>query len=178
MTLPGRLAGAATEPAPGVFQEFAARHGVRATYFVDDRERCTSSLRDGDHIYINTRGSGWGAYIAPPLHAASVPETIVLRFLHEVGHVHLKHSGNHLLEALGLARRGPFEGHEGEAWRFAFGIRERGADDFQRLRAAATEWYHAHVFAGRDWDESPEKQYARHFGREMPREVRAALRIL
>src|SRR5687767_6800702 len=100
MTLPSRLVGASMEPAPRVFQEFAARHGVRATYFVDDRERCRSSLRDLDEIYINTRGSGWGPYIVGPIHAASMPDTIVLRFLHEVGHVHLGHPGN-LLEVLG-----------------------------------------------------------------------------
>ena len=154
MTLPGRLAGAAMEPAPDVFQAFAARHGVRATYFVDDRERCNASVRDGDDIYVNTRGSGWGTYVAPPLHAASVPETIVLRFLHEVGHVHLKHPGNHLLVALGLPRAGPFEGQEGEAWQFALEVRNH-EDDYQRLLAAATQWYQAHPFAGKDWEESP-----------------------
>jgi hypothetical protein len=164
MTVPSRLAGAAMEPAPDAFQAFATRHGVRATYFVDDRERCTSSLRDGDEIYINTRGSGWAAYIASPLHAASVPETIVLRFLHEVGHVHLKHPGNHLLAALGLARPGPFEGHEGEAWQFALEVRNH-KDDYRRLLAAATEWYGAHLFAAKDWEESPagELEYAPRF---------------
>lgn len=155
MTLPGKLAGAAMEPAPGAFQAFAKRHGVRAAYFVDDRERCSSSLRDRDEIYINTRASGWAAYIAPPLRAASVPETIVLRFLHEVGHVHLGHPGNHLLVALGLPRPGPFEGHEGEAWQFALEVRDHREDDYRTLLAAATRWYQAHRFAGKDWEETP-----------------------
>jgi hypothetical protein len=96
--------------------------------------------------------------------------------LHRPARAAGKHAGNYLLEALGLARPGPFEVQEGEAWRFTFEVRDRGKDDFQKLLSASAEWYGAHVFAGKDWEESPDKQYARHFGREMPPEVRHGLR--
>lgn len=158
------------ELAPNEIQTIAANYGAEEVFFVDDRAKCTNSVRFHQSIFINARCTFWGNMIPPPLCCNNTIEAIELRILHEMAHIHLNHKGDTDIASTpgGLVinrNKDPFVqnfgGHEGEVWEFALGFRAQGTDEYKLLNSACEAWYTNHVFAEKDWNDSKEDQWRR-----------------
>lgn len=169
MTLP-HLIGASIENAPIELLAFAQQNGAREVYFVDDKDKCKRSIRHNDKIWINTRCTFWDAMIPPPFCCHDVYDAILLRFLHEVGHVFLKHPGDPGLRSTVAGLQLPykkdffqetFTGPEGEAWEFALGIRKQDHHTFMLMHDACNKWYQQHNYETKDWDEEAKNMWLR-----------------
>ncbi len=169
--MPLHLQGASVEPAPDQFIDVAAKYEGEDVWFVDDLKKCNNSIRYGKVIYVNTRCTYWDTMIPSPIWCRDACEAIVLRFLHELGHVHQGHIGDpglvstsHGLE-IGRTRdflSENFRGTEGKAWEFALDIRKNHRDEFLHLLSSCRDWYGKHDFKDKDWDDDREDQWQRY----------------
>jgi len=176
---PLHLQDAWMERSPQEFIIFGLKYGVEDTYFVDDPIKCKNSMRLEKVIFVNTRGTTWDAMIIPPWWCKDICEVIVMRFIHEVGHVYRGHSGDLTLvltpNGLHIPRsqdlfKDVLGGNEGEAWEFALSIRKKHCDEFSRLYLSYKNWYFNHEFKYKDWDNDGESQWRRINNRELSQE--------
>ncbi len=177
--IPPHLQNSWMERAPQEFINFCLKYGVEDIYFVDDSVKCKNSIRLEKVIYVNTRGTYWANMIYPPMWCRDVYEAVVLRFLHEIGHIYSGHYGDPSLifspHGLFIPRHQDFfgetlGGNEGEAWEFALSIRKKQSKEFSNLYLAFKSWYSNHEFKDKDWDEDSESQWRRIHNRELSQE--------
>lgn len=149
---------------PDLIREFAAATLGATVFFVDDPQ-CSNSVRSNRSVFINTRGTYWANYIAPPIGASSFAETIVLRLLHELGHIANNHPGDAVFDKSGQLVRSPsdhpFQGRENEAWQYAFNLRDQNREVYDRLVSSVRQWLTKHKFESKDWDDDLESQLER-----------------
>lgn len=175
--LPPHLQGAKACTAPDAIIQFARDNGGRHVLFVDDKEKCKRSIRSFDDVYINTRATFWEGMIQPPWLCRSPSEAILQRFLHEIGHIVDKSPGDPALISTktGLIFNNPnglwgalLDLREKAAWDFAFTVRDRSPVKYRQLLSTIEEWYSTHQYKEKDWDDSPEQQWRRIMGQELP----------
>jgi hypothetical protein len=180
MPVPLHLAGSRMELAPRDLCEFACRHGVAAVFFVDDAARCRNSVRADSDIFINARCTFWANMIPPPFSCQDAAEAVLLRALHEIGHVKYEHIGDAALEStpsgLSIERTGTFfertfMGQEGAAWKFALRLRADDPEEYARLHDACSRWLADHDYADMDWDPSARDQWRRIRGIDLTKET-------
>ncbi|OME41447.1 hypothetical protein [Paenibacillus odorifer] len=148
---------------------FCRQKGVESICFYDD-VRHSNSIRAGNDIFINTRGTYWANYILSPWNAKSLAETIFLRILHEIGHVVNNHPGDvGIINARLILNRKPdywenaFLGHEGEAWDYAFKFKQDSKNEYNEYVEILKSWVNTHIFVNRDWDEKYTDQFFKVF---------------
>lgn len=165
MDIPIHLQGALMFDAPILIQNFASKYNAQKVFFVDDAVKCNNSFRLNSTIFVNTRATYWANYTLPPMNCKSVPETIVLRFLHELGHIYCGHSGDDNLlstpNGLLINRSIINSVKEDEAWEFAFNIRKNNEEDFIELINTCQNWYSSHIYNNKDWDDNVADQIDR-----------------
>jgi len=134
---------------PDVIKEFAAGSLGVTVFFIDD-QLCRNSVRCGRTVFINTRGTYWANYIPSPIGASSFADVIILRLLHELGHIASNHPGDAVFDENGQLVRNrtdsPFQGREGEAWQYAFRLRNEQPQKYHQLLSSAKDWLSKHVF--------------------------------
>ena len=176
---PLHLQDAWMERSPQEFINFAFKYKVEDVYFVDDLIKCKNSIRFEKVIYVNTRGTYWANMIYPPMWCQDICESIVMRFIHEVGHVYHGHSGDPMLVSTTYGLYIPklqdwfketLSGNEGVAWEFALSIRKKHCDEFSKLYLSYKKWYSNHEFKDIDWDDDGESQWRRIHNRELSQE--------
>lgn len=149
---------------PKLITEYAASTVGATVFFVDD-PRCNNSVRFHRSVFINTRGTYWANYIASPIGASSFAEAIVLRLLHELGHIANNHPGDAVFDKSGQLVRSPsdhpFQGREGEAWQYAFNLRDQNRKIYDQLVSSVEQWLAKHKFEAKDWDDDLESQLER-----------------
>ena len=172
---PPHLTGANYYIPPKALTSFANKYGVENVIFIDDIEKCDRSVRLNENIFINVRATYWDAMILPPWNCISPEEAILLRLLHEIGHVYLNHSGDKNLESktTGLTiNRGDkwdvLRGNEKEVWDFCFDFRETNNKKYNRLLKVISKWYNKHDYTLKDWFETQETQWKEKNGQELP----------
>ncbi|ETT49316.1 hypothetical protein BSK66_26590 [Paenibacillus odorifer] len=141
---------------------------VNNVFFVDNIKH-TNSLRDSedDDVFINVRGTYWANYIEPPFNAKNLGETILLRLLHEIGHVINQHPAKYVSSSstgLKIDRENDnwisiFGEIEGEAWSFAFEFRRDKPDRYNNLAKLCEDWVRNHKYSKKDWLLNAEDQY-------------------
>ncbi len=173
---PVHLRGAAIYQAPDALVEFARDYGALTVAFVDDTARCDRSFRRQKDIFVNTRATFWDSVIIGPWLCRSPAEAILLRFLHELGHISLGHPGDSSIASTpsGLTIQKPanlwaaFAGTEGDAWLFALRLRDSHPVRYSSLLQSVTRWYQSHSYSGKDWAESPKAQWEAKAGSPFP----------
>ncbi|RLI79122.1 hypothetical protein DRP07_10380 [Archaeoglobales archaeon] len=139
--------------APTFWKSFARKLGIGPVWLVED-PKLPRSIRIGREIFINIRGDYWRNYQLL-FNAQSYEESVVLKFLHEVGHIVSGHSGDPQLriDERGISedferkiRENPLKTvfdnpYEREAWNFALNIRENSPELFQKLLETYKDWY-------------------------------------
>ncbi len=134
--------------APVEWIKFAHSKGLNNVWLVKD-SRLTRSIRriKEKEIFVNIDETYWRNYAGPPIYAKSPEESIVMKFLHEVGHFVSAHSGTEglVVDKLGISR--DFEtkvtqqsffskmsdSRESEAWQYAISIRDNQKELFKNL---------------------------------------------
>lgn len=164
MEIPEHLVDMNMVDVPDEIKNFAAGSLGVNVFFVDD-PLCSNSVRCGRTVFVNTRGTYWANYIPPPIGASSFAEVIVLRLLHELGHVANNHPGDAVFDENGQLIRtptdSPFQGREGEAWQYAFVLRDEQPQTYNQLLSSVDDWRSQHVFTSKDWDDDLESQLER-----------------
>lgn len=141
--------------APSEWTEFASKYGAGPVWLVDDPS-LSRSIRKNKEIFINIRGNFWKNY--KEFGAESYEETIVLKFLHEIGHIAKNHPGDPHLKITpdGISEesekriRGMSlnevtkDRAEKEAWDFACEIKSNHRDLFNYLLNAYKRWYQSY----------------------------------
>ncbi|MFC6674005.1 hypothetical protein [Marinobacterium aestuariivivens] len=139
------------EIAPPLFQEFSSEHGGEAVYFIDD-QAVERSYRHGLTIYVNVRAEYWRNYIQ--FGVESWEEAIVMKFLHEAGHIYCGHSGtlDEKGDGTSLSRGASKEYQdkcEREAWQAAIAWKQ--SRSFEDLVCAFKDWVSTHHYKNRTW---------------------------
>ena len=143
--------------APQAWVEFAREiknSRIGPTWLVDDPS-LSRSLRDGGEIFVNTGSEYWENYRS--MGAASYEEAVVFRFLHEIGHIVLGHTGaTHLqVDSKGISEE--FErktretslvdslkdSYEKQAWDYVKNIKDNEPEKFGCLLESFKVWQHA-----------------------------------
>lgn len=157
-------------PAPEALCDFARHFGATHVMFVDDAVRCQNSIRADSDIFVNTRCTTWARMTSAPLWCQSAQEAILLRLLHEIGHIHCGHTGARDIRStaagLNIDRSDDpftqnFGGAEGEAWEFALSVRRDEPAAFAGLLEVIRQWYAGHSFSQQDWAEDQQQQLLR-----------------
>lgn len=146
--------------------ELASKFGVENVRFVDSA-KLSNSLRCNNDIFINVRGTYWANYISPPWNAKTFGEAILLRILHEIGHVVNKHTGENVIiskTGMTVERKSDFwetafTGQEEEAWSFAFGYRRDFKQDYLNYKVICDEWTETRVYTDKDWYDDAKSQF-------------------
>lgn len=172
---PPHLKGTNYYTPPTAISSFANKYGVENVVFIDDVEKCKRSIRLNENIFINVRATYWDAMILPPWNCNSPEEAILLRLLHEIGHVYFNHSGDKNLKSktasLEIGRGDKWDvlrGNEKEVWDFCFDLRETKSKKYNRLLKIISKWYNMHNYTAKDWFETPENQWKEKNGHEQP----------
>ena len=147
--------------------------------FVDDKDKCNNSVRYLTSVYVNIRGTYWENLIYPPLGLNHFSEAIVMRFIHEIGHLILNHPTEGLIsnkDGLIINRsKGFWEfylgGNEGDAWSFALKIRSENKIEYNKLVKSATNWLENHSYFEKDWDDDAASQWYRINKRKLSNEI-------
>lgn len=106
-------------------------------------------------VYISIGGAYWKNYQWPPLHARSYEESILLKFLHELGHVYGSHQGTPGLTVDLKGISPEFEKKakssspkeiledpdEKSAWDYALSFRSNHPKEYESLLNAYSRWY-------------------------------------
>lgn len=140
-------------PAPDRWSKYAINYGIGPAWLVDDPS-FPRSIRRHKEIFINIRGDYWRNY-KQMFNANNYEESIVLKFLHEIGHIIKDHLGNPdlIISHTGISEE--FEEKvkqtplnrilddlpEKEAWDFALEIRANNPDQYLELLQAYRDWY-------------------------------------
>jgi hypothetical protein len=178
--IPMHLEGAKMFEPPEKLKQICHNWGVSDVQFVDDAIKCVRSFRSDSNIFINIRGTTWDAMILPPWCCKTYPEAIVMRMLHEIGHIARKHQGDPNLRSttngLILSKQdSSFEsflkGDEGEAWRFALEIRKKQRPLFIELVDLFEHWTGTHVFENKCWDDNASHMWKRKVGMPLRKTV-------
>jgi hypothetical protein len=149
-------------PAPEDWIKFASKYGIGPVWLVDDPS-LKRSIRVGKEIFVNIRGEFWRNYKAL-FNAETYEESVVLKFLHEIGHIVRAHPGNPELKITSTGISEEFEKkvsqtplneilndpYEKEAWDFALEIRRNQPELFQKLLSAYKTWYQNYPYA-KNW---------------------------
>jgi hypothetical protein len=139
-------------PAPEEWTKYALSYGIGPVWLVDDPS-LSRSIRWRKEVFVNIRGDFWRNYAI--FNAQTYEESIVLKFLHEIGHIVKEHKGDPKLkiEPGGICesfekkvRQTPIgdileDPAEKEAWDFALDIRKNQPEIFQDLLAVYQRWY-------------------------------------
>lgn len=158
------------EFAPLEIINYAKSKGATNVYFVDDKNKCKRSIRYLTNIWINTRCTFWDAMIQPPFSCRTAHEAILMRFLHEVGHISLNHPGDNGLVSTTNGLIVPkirdiytdaFSSYEGEAWEFALKTRKIDTVTYNSLLETCHDWYVKHKYKEKDWEDNNEAMWLR-----------------
>jgi hypothetical protein len=147
------LAGLNKYPAPNSWAKYALSLGIGPVWLVDDLS-LSRSIRRHKEIFINIRGNFWKNY-KKLFGVETYEESIVLKFLHEVGHIIKGHKGNPELKISSTGIQEEFEKKvqqtplenilndpwEMEAWDYALDIRKNQPEIFFILLANYKKWY-------------------------------------
>lgn len=182
---PPHLRGAKAYPVPAKILEFAKKHGAETVYFMDDKIKCDRSLRRGPDIFVNTRATYWDSMILAPWTCQSPAETILQRFLHEVGHVSHNHKGDKAIQSTRMGLVIPkmeniwdsLKGQEGEAWKFCFTIRDEQPTIYKELLKEVEQWYTTHAYEDKNWFDDPDMQWNHWNKKEMNKDVWASVPV-
>lgn len=126
------------KPAPKSWSDLAAKYGIKSVFLVNDQRVDRSYVEHGESIiYVNEISTFWKNYSNAEYGNAQTPdESIVLKFLHEVGHAANDH---HILpkaefDAFGRTIVTPLvERKEAEAWKFVRDFRLNQPLSFYQL---------------------------------------------
>lgn len=167
MKIPPNLEGIALLEPPVEVKEYCEPLQIEVAFV--DNLNVETSLRYHSSIFVNTRGTFWANYITPPLNAKSFPEAVVLRLLHEVGHVVHQHPGDVQMQGKrAIIKRkqnfweNAFTGTESEAWEYAFNVRKTESETYNKLLRSCNDWINQHIFADKDWDDTVQAQWRRY----------------
>ncbi|GAA4879940.1 hypothetical protein GCM10023310_70150 [Paenibacillus vulneris] len=170
MSLPPHLIGVRLLAPPDEVVQLTQRFGVDEIYFVDD-EKHKNSLRAQNSIYINARGTFWGNLISPPWSAKTLGEGLLLRILHEIGHVYHRHPGEGVTSTrngMSVQRKSQdfwevaFTEYEGEAWSFAFEYRRDNKEEYDSIKDSIVQWTESHQYTNKDWKNKNTDQFFYH----------------
>lgn len=139
-------------PVPDSWDKYARSWGIGPVWLVDDT-RLPRSIRIGKEIYINIRREHWKNY-QELFNAQCYEESVVLKFLHEIGHIISKHKGDAELNILPTGINEKFEKktrqtplrkilddpYEKEAWDFALNVRKKEPESYQELLDSYKNW--------------------------------------
>lgn len=139
--------------APELWHKYAGGWEIGPIWLVDDT-RLPRSVRIGKQIFINIRKEYWKNY-KELFNAQCYEESVVLKFLHEVGHIINKHKGDPELKISPTGINEKFEKkikqtplkrilddpYEKEAWDFALNVREKESELYQKLLDSYKDWY-------------------------------------
>ena len=168
--IPEHLKGARMSESSDRLKQICSNWGVSDVIFVDDTIKCERSCRLNTNIFINTRGTTWDAMILPPWCCKTYYEAIIMRLLHEIGHIARRHPGDVDLrstaQGLKLGRQGSsyesfLKGYEGDAWRFALEVRKNERQIFTELVDQFKGWVETHVFENKCWDDDASLMWKR-----------------
>jgi hypothetical protein len=176
---PPHLIGANCYKPPSLLSHYAERYGVVNIVFIDDELKGERSFRQEENIFINTRCTYWDAMILPPWLCKRPGEIILLRFLHEVGHVALKHppdigissTPNGLIVQRLSSIWDALRDQEGECWKWVFCERKAKRSEYRILKSAIEDWYSGHTYEHKDWHDSPEAQWAKVKNESLPSDL-------
>ncbi|MEK5036178.1 hypothetical protein MKY96_32535 [Paenibacillus sp. FSL R7-0302] len=126
------------KPAPRSWSDLASKFNIVSVQLVNDQRIARSYVDHGENtIYVNEKSEFWMNYSKPEFGNAKTPEeSIVLKFLHELGHVAC---GHHLLPSAQFDSSGQtiatpaVEKKEAEAWQFVREFRYIQAFTFTQL---------------------------------------------
>jgi hypothetical protein len=149
-------------PAPEDWIKFASNYRIGPVWLVDDPS-LNRSIRVGKEIFVNIRGEFWRNY-KELFNAETYEESVVLKFLHEIGYIVRAHSGDPKLKITSTGISEDFEKkvsqtplnkilndpYEKEAWDFALEIRRNQPELFQKLLNAYKTWYQNYPYA-KNW---------------------------
>ena len=142
--------------APDLWVKYASSYEIGPVWLVDDLS-FPRSIRRHKEIFINIRGEYWKNY-KQLFNAESYEESIVLKFLHEIGHIVRGHGGDPDLKICANGISKEFEEKvkqtpldkllddtsEREAWEFALHIRTNQRDLFDNLLNTYKNWYQSY----------------------------------
>jgi hypothetical protein len=124
--------------APRSWSNLAAKYNIKSVYLVNDQRVGRSYIDHEENIiYVNEISTFWRNYSKPEYGNARTPdESIVLKFLHEVGHAAKDHSilpgaefdssGNSVATPLTIAK-------EAQAWGFVTDFCANQPSQFDQL---------------------------------------------
>jgi hypothetical protein len=141
--------------APKEWGEFAKSANIIKVWVVNDESLSRSVRRIKEkEVYINMRTNAWKNYCVEPINAKTPEESILLKFLHELGHAINNHDGTPELSVTEQGLNPVFENHvrlipinkrldsnqEKEAWNFAISIRKNKPVQYEKLLKSYQNW--------------------------------------
>ncbi|MDD4780975.1 MAG: hypothetical protein PHT02_10325 [Tissierellia bacterium] len=169
MNIPSILANAKLiNPPYGIVEFCESVSPAICVYFYEDK--CVQqSYRFKNDIFINIKGTYWFNYVSPPYGAETFGEVIVLRILHELGHVQNNHAGtlidigNKLQE---VQDKNFVEKCENEAWKWALEFRYNNNLIYNKLVSICTEFSNTYQYVYKDWKDDYKNQFKYRFNKE------------
>lgn len=124
--------------APESWSQLAASYEIQHVWLVNDSNVDRSYVDYIEKIiYVHDDFSYWENYKHPVTGSAQTPEeSILLRFLHEVGHIasgHARYGGVRFDAHGNIANDMALMMRENEAWNYATGFKNYQADRFQQM---------------------------------------------
>lgn len=137
-------------------------------YFYEDK-LVQQSYRFSNDIFINIKGTYWFNYVCPPYGAETFGEVIVLRILHELGHIQNNHTGfltdtgNTLQE---VQDKNFIQKCENEAWKWALEFRYSNYLLYNQLVSICTDFSNTYQYVDKDWKDDYKSQLKYRFNKE------------
>lgn len=125
---------------------------VKVLFYED--KNIQRSYRYFDDIFINIKGTYWFNYVSPPYGAETFGEVILLRILHELGHIQNKHNGSLVDNGATVEEiddKEYIEKCEDEAWKWALEFRYYNQERYHELVNICTKFSETYDYECKNW---------------------------
>ena len=164
MPIPDNIKDAEFFTPPNALVELAKSIDPRITVVFYIHKTIQQSYKFDLDIFVNLQGTYWLNYTSFPYGASSFFEVVLLRFLHELGHIVCGHKGS--LKIIGN-QEVPIMGksecllHENEAWKWTLSFRHERTEIYDALLSLCKNYVSHMQYQNRDWDDDFMSQFMR-----------------